>query len=46
MADNYFDSSGSLDEPILTDTEIGKYKKYFSDYGEEILFSQGTVIVG
>ena len=46
MVDNYFDSSGSLDEPILTDTEIGKYKKYFSDYGEEILFSQGTVIVG
>ena len=46
MADNYFGSSGSLDEPILTDTEIGKYKKYFSDYGEEILFSQGTVIVG
>jgi signal transduction histidine kinase len=46
MADNYFDSSGSLDEPILTDTEIEKYKKYFSDYGEEILFSQGTVIVG
>jgi len=46
MVDNYLDSSGSLDEPILTDTEIGKYKKYFSDYGEEILFSQGTVIVG
>ncbi|MBM39451.1 MAG: hypothetical protein CL765_03905 [Chloroflexi bacterium] len=46
MSDNYFDSSGSLDEPILTDAEIEKYKKYFSEYGEEILFSQGTVIVG
>lgn len=46
MVDNSFDSSGSLDEPILTATEIEKYKKYFSDYGEEMFFPQGMVIVG
>ena len=45
MSDNSFDNSGSLDEPILTPTEIEKYREYLSDYGKEIFFDEEEIIV-
>lgn len=45
MSDNSFDNSGSLDEPILTPTEIEKYREYLSDYGKEIFFAEEEIIV-
>ena len=44
MSDNSFDNSGSLDEPILTPTEIEKYREYLSDYGKEIFFDEEEII--
>lgn len=45
MSDNPLQNASTLDEPILTAEEIRQYREYFSDYGHEITFEAGNVIV-